>query len=93
MIEPEITHDTARQRYCLIDDALEAFVAYEYPRTGVRNITHTIVPDRIGGRGYGQKLVRRAVEDALAAGDRLEASCWFARALIERRPDWATHQA
>lgn len=93
MSSADITHDAARRRYSLMADGIEAYVTYEYPRPGVRNITHTIVPDAVGGRGYGQQLVRRAVEDAIAAGEQLQASCWFARALIDKRPEWAAHKA
>lgn len=93
MTASEITHDPARQRYSLMADGKEAYLTYERPRPGVRNFTHTIVPGAIGGRGYGQRLVKRAVEDAIAAGDRLTASCWFARALIDKSPEWTALKA
>lgn len=93
MTATAITLDAARQRYSLIDGGVEAYLTYEYPRAGVRNITHTIVPDVIGGRGHGKVLVRRAVEDAIAAGERLEASCWYAREQFANHPEWAAHLA
>lgn len=93
MTASEITHDPARRRYSLVADGKEAYLTYVHPRPGVRNITHTIVPDAIGGRGYGQRLVKRAVEDAIEAGDRLMASCWFARALIDKSAEWAALKA
>lgn len=84
----EIHHDETRRRYSLQLDGVEAYLTYEQPRDGLIHITHTIVPDALGGRGIGKRLVRRAVEDALARGDALSSSCWFATALIEKMPDW-----
>lgn len=84
----EIHHDETRRRYSLQLDGHEAYLTYERPRAGVIHITHTIVPDALGGRGLGKRLVRRAVEDALAREDKLSSSCWFATALIEKSPDW-----
>jgi len=89
----EITHDPARRRYSLMADGVEAYLTYERPRPGVRHITHTIVPDRIGGRGYGQRLMARIMEDIIAEGERVTASCWFAKGLIEKRAEWAAHAA
>ena len=89
----EITHDAARQRYSLIADGVEAYLTYERPRPGLRHITHTIVPDQIGGRGYGQRLVHRIMEDIIAAGERVSSACWYASALIEKTPDWAALKA
>ena len=57
------------------------------------HITHTIVPDRIGGRGLGKRLVTRAMEDAIVAGDKVSSSCWYATALIEKKPDWTAQLA
>lgn len=42
MTSNEITHDPARRRYSLVADGKEAYLTYEQPRPGVRNITHTI---------------------------------------------------
>lgn len=89
----EITHDAARQRYSLMIDGVEAYLTYERPKPNHRHITHTIVPDAIGGRGLGKKLVTRVMEDIIAAGETVSASCWFAKALIERTPEWAALDA
>ena len=88
-----ISHDAARRRYSLVIGGTEAYLTYERPADGRMHITHTIVPDRIGGRGLGKRLVARALEDAIAAGDRVSSSCWFATALIEKTPAWAAQMA
>ena len=88
-----ITHDAAARRYSLVIEGTEAYLTYERPAAGRMHITHTIVPDRIGGRGLGKRLVTRAMEDAIAAGDKVSSSCWYATALIEKKPEWAAQQA
>lgn len=88
-----ITHDEARQRYSLFADGVEAYLTYERPRPGHRQITHTIVPDSIGGRGLGKRLVTRVMEDIIASGETVSASCWYAKALIDKVPEWAALEA
>jgi hypothetical protein len=88
-----ITHDAEARRYSLVIDGTEAYLTYERPADGRMHITHTIVPDRIGGRGLGKRLVARALEDAIAAGDRVSSSCWFATALIGKSPAWTAQMA
>lgn len=89
----EISHDAARQRYSVTIDGVEAYLTYERPKPKHRHITHTIVPDALGGRGLGKRLVARAMEDIIAGGETVSASCWFAKALIEKTPEWAALEA
>jgi uncharacterized protein len=93
MSETEIKHDTDAHRYSLVIDGTEAYLTYERPSPDRIHITHTIVPDKIGGRGLGKRLVTRAMEDAIAAGDKVSSSCWYATALIEKTPEWSAQQA
>ena len=88
-----ISHDAVRQRYSLVIDGTEAYLTYERPGDARMHITHTIVPDKLGGRGLGKRLVARALEDAIAAGDKVSSQCWFATALIEKKPVWAAQLA
>ena len=88
-----IRHDAARQRYSLVIDGIEAYLTYDRPGDARMHITHTIVPDSLGGRGLGKRLVARAMEDAIAAGDKVSSACWFATALIEKKPAWAAQSA
>lgn len=51
-------------------------------------IDHSGVPDVLRGKGAGQALVRRALEDARAAGVKIIPLCPFARAQIGKHPEW-----
>lgn len=93
MTAQTITHDAARKRYSLIRDGVEAYLTYERPRPGLRHITHTIVPDAIGGRGLGKQLVTRIMEDIIAEGEQVSSACWYASALIEKNADWTARLA
>ena len=84
----EITHDAAARRYSLTINGAEAHLDYERDSAGAMRITHTNVPQMLGGRGLGKRLVARAVEDALAKGMPIASTCWFATELIEKNPEW-----
>ena len=88
-----ITHDAARQRYSLIVDGVEAYLTYERRQPGVRHITHTIVPDAIGGRGLGKKLVTAIMNDIKAGSERVTSACWYATGVIDKTPEWAALKA
>lgn len=88
-----ITHDAARQRYSLVVEGVEAYLTYERRQPGVRHITHTIVPDAIGGRGYGKRLVDQIMQDIKADGERVTSGCWYASAIIDKFPEWTALKA
>lgn len=86
---PIVTHHADRQRYSLIIDGVEAYLTYERPRERNVEITHTIVPKAIGGRGLGKFLVASIMEDIIAADETVSSSCWYATAKIEENAHWA----
>ncbi|MFN0264559.1 GNAT family N-acetyltransferase [Tepidamorphus sp. 3E244] len=51
-------------------------------------IDHTGVPDALRGLGVGKVLVERAVKDAREAGIKVLPLCPFAKAMIEKTPEW-----
>lgn len=50
-------------------------------------LVHTEVPDALGGRGVGGRLVQAAIERARDEGLTIVAECDFARGWIARHPD------
>lgn len=50
-------------------------------------LVHTEVPEELGGRGTGGRLVAAAVERARATGEVLAPWCPYARSWLERRPE------
>ncbi|MEB4613427.1 GNAT family N-acetyltransferase [Leucobacter sp. M11] len=53
---------------------------------GVSLFTHTFVDPAHRGTGLSALLVARAVPERVAAGDRIEASCWYVAEQIEANP-------
>lgn len=90
---PDIRHDVKRQRYSLVIGGVEAYLTYDRPKPGLRHITHTIVPDALGGRGLGKRLVSRIMTDIAAAKETVSSSCWFATAIIDKTQAWADLRA
>jgi uncharacterized protein len=60
---------------------------------GVMTITHTGVPDEVGGRGIAGELVRAAMDTARREGWKVEPACSYARAWMERHPEYAELRA
>ena len=61
--------------------------------TGVRVVTHTIVPSEIGGRGIAALLVERIVADAREEGFRIEPQCSYVAKKFDEHPEWADLKA
>src|SRR5690606_258455 len=79
---------TDENRFVYREDGHEAELTYRVE--GDRLILdHTGVPDELGGRGVGGKLVAAAVERAAASGEAIAPWCPFTRSWLERHPDEA----
>lgn len=87
MTEPlEVVDDTEQHRFVYREDDAEAELAYRVD--GERLVlVHTGVPDELGGRGIGGRLVRAAVDRAAKTGETIAPWCPYARRWLERHPD------
>ncbi|WP_448501259.1 DUF5996 family protein [Sphingomonas sp.] len=75
-------------RYWMSIDAVEAEMTYSRASTTLIIIDHTEVPAALRGRKVGEQLVRRAVEDARRERVAIIPLCPFAKAQIDRHPEW-----
>lgn len=92
MTDARIAHEPATHRFATTVDGVEAHL--EYRREGnVLTITHTRVPEAIGGRGIAGALVKAAMEHARAAGLKVDPVCSYSAAWLERHPDYADLRA
>lgn len=78
----------SKGRYRMVVDGVEAEMTYSRAGTGLIIIDHTDVPAALRGRKVGERLVRRAVEDARRDGIAILPLCPFAKAQIDRHPEW-----
>ncbi|MFN3314190.1 MAG: GNAT family N-acetyltransferase [Hyphomonas sp.] len=75
-------------RYTVTIDGHTAEMTYSRAGATRLIIDHTGVPDALRGKGAGQALVKQAVEDARADGLKIIPLCPFAKAQIEKHPEW-----
>lgn len=59
----------------------------------VRVVTHTVVPQAIGGRGIAAMLVERLIADARRDGFRIVPRCSYVAARFDEHPEWAELRA
>jgi uncharacterized protein len=86
-----IDHDRNTHQFSTVVDGVRAHL--DYTLTGnVMNITHTRVPDEIGGRGIAASLTRAALEAAREAQWQVHAVCSYAAAYIARHPEETPRQ-
>jgi predicted GNAT family acetyltransferase len=84
----EVRDDVEASRFVVEEDGEVAELVYR--RRGDRLVlVHTGVPDAIGGRGIGGRLVVAAVERARAEHLTVVPSCPYARSWLRRHPDVA----
>lgn len=83
-----ITHNEAASRFQAIVDGVLCVLDYRQ-RDGVMTITHTGVPDAVGGRGIAAALTRAAFETARREGWRVVPACSYAAAWLARHPEYA----
>ncbi|QCR19147.1 GNAT family N-acetyltransferase [Agrococcus sp. SGAir0287] len=69
-----------------VDGELVSFVDYA-DIDGRRVFPHTQTFSEFGGRGYGTRVVRAALDEAVAEGRQIVPSCPFVRAVVEQHPD------
>ena len=75
-------------RYVVVVNGHEAEMTFSKAGTSRIIIDHTGVPKELGGMGVGQALVERGVVEARAAGIKIIPLCPFAKAQIEKHPEW-----
>ncbi|UXN75971.1 N-acetyltransferase (plasmid) [Devosia sp. A8/3-2] len=75
-------------RYRLVIDGVEAEMTYSRISPELIILDHTGVPEALRGRKVGERPVRLAVEDARRDGVAILPICPFAKAQINRHPEW-----
>lgn len=82
-----VTDNTARSRYELTVDGDVAFIDHVGEGDAVA-FMHTKVPESMGGKGVGSRLVKGALEDARSRGLKVVPRCPFVREYVARHPEY-----
>ena len=83
----DVHHDTRAHEFSAELEGHRAELQYRL-RDGVMTITHTGVPDEIGGRGVAAELTRVALETARANGWKVVPACAYADAFMRRHREY-----
>lgn len=84
----DVQHDSGNRVFFAIVDGQRCVL--EYDLTGATmTITHTGVPEALGGRGIAGKLTRAALAGARVQGWKIVPACSYARLFFERNPEYA----
>jgi uncharacterized protein len=80
----KIEHE--QNRFFTKVDAIVAHLDYELADK-VMTITHTIVPEALGGRGIAGHLTKAAFDHARAQGYKIIPACSYVAAWVKRHAD------
>ncbi|HEX7129517.1 MAG TPA: GNAT family N-acetyltransferase [Rhodanobacteraceae bacterium] len=84
----QVRHDSARHEFSVEVEGYIGSLDYDL-RGNTMTITHTLVPEAIGGRGIAAELTRSALESARAEGWKVVPMCSYAAAYMRRHPEYA----
>jgi predicted GNAT family acetyltransferase len=70
-----IHHDSAAREFTVEVDGYAGVLNYDL-RGDTMTVTHTLVPEAIGGRGLAAGLMRGARETPRAEGGKVVPVCW-----------------
>ena len=72
----EIEHKVQQNKFVGGDSGEEVVLEYVLAGNEV-NFTHTLVPTKLRGKGYAEKIVRRGLAWAQDKNLTITASCWY----------------
>lgn len=78
-----IRHNEAADRFEYESEGVIAYIQYDL-FDKVMDLTHTIVPSSLEGRGIGGMLVKHALEYARENGYKVKPTCWFVDKFIKK---------
>jgi predicted GNAT family acetyltransferase len=87
-LEPGVRDDRDHERFVVVEDGVEARLDYR-SAPGMLVLVHTEVPDALGGRGIGGRLVQAAVDRAESEQLTVVPWCPFARRWLRQHADEA----
>ena len=86
-MSPTIQHNRAARRFETTVEGSLCELDYIL-KDSVMTITHTGVPDAVGGRGIAAALVQSALDTARSEGWKVIPACSYALAWMHRHPEY-----
>jgi predicted GNAT family acetyltransferase len=85
---PTVQHDAANHCFFLMIDAHRCVLDYTL-KDHLMTITHTGVPDALGGRGLAAQLTKFALDHARAQQWKVIPRCSYAAVYVQRHTEYA----
>tara|TARA_R110000824_G_scaffold390760_2_gene587357 strand:+ start:20225 stop:20503 length:279 start_codon:yes stop_codon:yes gene_type:complete len=84
----ELAQDNpSRHRFELTVDGHTAFAEYRQISGGLE-FYHTVVPEALGGKGVGTRLVTSVLDQMRARGVKIKPTCPFFKAFLGKHPEY-----
>ncbi len=83
-----VENNVAASRFEITVDGVLCVLDYRLA-DGVMSITHTGVPEQVGGRGIASDLTRTAFATARSEGWKVVPACSYALAYVKKHPEVA----
>ena len=83
----DISHNPEKHRFSAVVEGHECELDYRLAGS-VMTITHTGVPEAVGGRGIAAMLMRAALAEAEARGWKVVPACSYALAFMRRHHEF-----
>jgi uncharacterized protein len=83
-----IAHEQSAHRFVAVVEGQECVIDYRLSGSTM-TITHTGVPDSLGGRGIAGELTRFALDAARKLGWKIVPACSYAEAFFKKHPEFA----
>jgi uncharacterized protein len=84
----QVMHEPDKNRFLALVDGVECVLDYRLAGA-VMTITHTGVPETVGGRGIAADLMHFALESARTLGWKVVPDCSYAAVYFKRHPAFA----
>jgi predicted GNAT family acetyltransferase len=84
-LDPDFRDNPAASRFELTVEGHTAVIMYE-PMPGGLVFVHTVVPKALEGKGVGGRLVKAALGEMRARGQKVRPDCTFVRGWLEKHP-------
>ncbi len=84
----DIHHDRSAKNFSVDVDGQRCVLEYTFA-DGVMTITHTGVPEAVGGRGIAAELMRTAFATARSEGWKIVPACSYAAVFVTRHTEYA----
>jgi len=84
-----VRHNPERERYVAeVDGDIVGYTVYHIRHGGIYFFVHTEIDPGYAGKGIGETLVRKALDDVRAQGGTIVPLCPYVAAFIEKNPDY-----